>query len=62
MESVRETLATSLSPMDVARAGYDPLGLGEVPGLPSVATVAPRWLAHLDLDVLCGPGDRWLGA
>ena len=29
----RERLATSLDPMEIARAGYDPLGLLEVPGL-----------------------------
>ncbi|MGE3310786.1 MAG: MMPL family transporter [Limisphaerales bacterium] len=35
LEEAKQTLATSLSAMDVARAGYDPLGLGEVPGLPA---------------------------
>jgi predicted exporter/lauroyl/myristoyl acyltransferase len=29
----RERLATSLDPVEIARAGYDPLGLLEVPGL-----------------------------
>lgn len=33
LAEARERLATSLDPMEMARAGYDPLGLLEVPGL-----------------------------
>jgi predicted RND superfamily exporter protein/lauroyl/myristoyl acyltransferase len=40
LDETKETLATSMSPMDVARGAFDPYGLLEMPGLSSLSSLA----------------------